>query len=218
MQSRKQFVGSFLSRLDSGREGTRTDRLLGKVYGVRPIAPVNPGSLHHSASERALPSISRIAADSFKVIGLLIGTVLIVAIGGCSTSGGGSGVFTISGTTSIATGDWDDVNAAVQAASQHREMAVLNESQPDPTTVEFNLVTVSSEPVTITVTRSNPPDPSIRLSQEGPIAMTIDVKVGRFGDSKRERELIDDIRFRLGDLIGPFTTKPLPSSWGGWGN
>ncbi|MBX3390801.1 MAG: hypothetical protein KF691_15235 [Phycisphaeraceae bacterium] len=164
-----------------------------------------------------MPRISPIAASSFFVIGLFSafqGACLV----GCSTSGGSKGFFTISGTTSVATGDWDDVNASVLAASQHREMTVLTESQPNPTTLEFDLLTVSSEPVTITVTRSSPPDPSIRLSQEGPIAMTLEVKVGRFGDSRRERELIDDIRFRLGDLVGPFTTKPLPSSWGGWGN
>lgn len=165
-----------------------------------------------------MQSISRIAGTGYVVIGLFVGGLLCGSLSGCSTSGSSGGIFTISGTTSVATGDWDDVNAAVQAASQHREMAVLSESDPNPTTMEFNLLTVSSEPVTITVTRSSPPDASIRLSQEGPIAMTIEVKVGRFGDSKRERELIDDIRFRLGDLVGPFTTKPLPSSWGGWGN
>jgi len=140
-------------------------------------------------------------------------------LSGCSSSGSGaSGLFTIHGTSSLATGDWADVNAAVLAAAQHREMVVESESQPDPKTLEFQLLTVRSEPVTVTVTRSSLPDQSIRISQEGPVAMNIEVKVGRFGDSKREQELIDDIRSRLGDLVGPFTTKPLPASWGGWGN
>lgn len=140
-------------------------------------------------------------------------------LAGCSSSGsGGSGLFTIQGTSSLATGDWADVNAAVLAAAQHREMVVESESQPDAKTLEFQLLTVRSEPVTVTVTRNSAADQSVRMSQEGPIALNIEVKVGRFGDSKRERELIDDIRSRLGDLVGPFTTKPLPASWGGWGN
>jgi len=148
----------------------------------------------------------------------VIGLTSLVA-GGCSTSGGGaSGLFTIQGTSSLATGDWADVNAAVLAAAQHREMVVESESQPDPKTLVFDLLTVRSEPVTVTVSRNSLADQSVRMSQEGPIALNIEVKVGRFGDSKREQELIDDIRSRLGDLVGSFTTKPLPASWGGWGN
>lgn len=148
------------------------------------------------------------------VIGLLA-----VAGVGCSSSGGsGGGLFKVEGTSSVATGDWMDVNAAVLAAARHREMVVESETKPDETTLRFELLTVKSEQVTVTVTRSFPPDHSIRMSQEGPIALTIEVKVGRFGDSKREQELIDDIRARLGDLVGPFKTKPLPASWGGWGN
>jgi len=148
----------------------------------------------------------------------VIGLTSLVA-GGCSTSGGGaSGLFTIQGTSSLATGDWADVNAAVLAAAQHREMVVESESQPDSKTLVFDLLTVRSEPVTVTVSRNSLADQSVRMSQEGPIALNIEVKVGRFGDSKREQELIDDIRSRLGDLVGSFTTKPLPASWGGWGN
>jgi len=156
---------------------------------------------------------SSLVLGSF-VIGLFLFTQT-----GCSSSGsGGSGLFTIQGTSSLATGDWADVNAAVLAAAQHREMVVETESQPDPKTLEFNLLTVRSEPVTVIVTRKSLADQSVRMSQEGPIALNIEVKVGRFGDSKREQELIDDIRTRLGDLVGSFTTKPLPASWGGWGN
>jgi len=158
--------------------------------------------------------INRNLVHSLSVIGLIS-----FILGGCSTSGGGErGLFTIQGTSSLATGDWDDVNAAVLAAAQHREMVVESESQPDPKTLVFDLLTVRSEPVTVTVTRNSLADPSVRMSQEGPIALNIEVKVGRFGDSKREQELIDDIRSRLGDLVGSFTTKPLPASWGGWGN
>ncbi|MGH7243146.1 MAG: DUF3568 family protein [Phycisphaerales bacterium] len=147
------------------------------------------------------------------VIGLLA-----IAGSGCSSSNsGGGGFFSVAGTTSVATGDWDDVNAAVLAAAQHREMVVESQSRPDLKTQQFKLLTVRSEPVTVTVSRSSIPDQSVRASQEGTVAMTIEVKVGMFGDTKREQELIDDIRSRLGDLVGPFTTKPLPESWGGWG-
>jgi hypothetical protein len=159
----------------------------------------------------------RISPNNAAII-LVIGLFSLIA-GGCSSSGGSSrGFFSVEGTSSLATGDWADVNAAVLAAAQHREMVVETESQPDPKTLEFELLTVRSEPVTVIVTRDSLPDPSVRVSQEGPIAMDIEVKVGRFGDTKREQELIDDIRSRLGDLVGPFTTKPLPESWGGWGN
>ncbi|MFO0859326.1 MAG: hypothetical protein U0570_02130 [Phycisphaerales bacterium] len=146
------------------------------------------------------------------VIGLCAG-----GLSACSSSGS-AGLFTITGTTSLATGDWDDVNAAVLAAAQHREMAVVSQSQPDAKTLEYHLITVNSEPVTVIVTRDSLPNPDMRLSQEGPIALRIAVTVGRFGDSTKEREFIDDMRTRLGDLVGPFTTKPLPKSWGGWGN
>ncbi|MBX3380702.1 MAG: DUF3568 family protein [Phycisphaeraceae bacterium] len=159
-----------------------------------------------------MPRITSKQITRIIVIGLSTSTLM-----GCSSSNTGGSLFTIEGTSSLATGDWNDVNAAVQAAAQHREMIVETESQPNPKTLQFSLLTVRSEPVTVTVTRTSAPDPSARLSQEGPIAMNIEVKVGRFGDSRRERELIDDIRSRLGDLVGPFTTKPLPESWGGWG-
>ena len=80
--------------------------------------------------------ISRIAVHLFIVIGLFP-----LVAGGCSTSGGGaSGLFTIQGTSSLATGDWADVSAAVLAAAQHREMGVESESQPDPKTLGFDLL------------------------------------------------------------------------------
>lgn len=159
--------------------------------------------------------INRTRRLSFVVIGLILPHLGLV---GCASSGNSGGLFTIQGTSSLATGDWDDVNASVLAAAQHREMVVESESQPNPRTLKFDLMTVNGESVIITVTRNSAPDPSVRLSQEGPIPMEIEVKVGMFGDSKREQELIDDIRTRLGDLVGPFKTKPLPESWGGWGS
>lgn len=143
---------------------------------------------------------------------------LFANVSGCSSGSNSVDLFGPTGSTGIVTGDWDDVNAAVQAAAQHREMAVVSETKVDDRTIRYSLLTAKSEDVTVTISRDLAADPNVRLSQEGPIAIRVVVKVGMFGDTKRERELIDDIRTRLTDLTGAFKTAPLPKSWGGWGN
>lgn len=156
--------------------------------------------------------IMKFAFLSTLVIGLSLG------VSGCSQGSSAADLFAPTGSTGIVTGDWDDVNAAVQAAAQHREMSVVSETKVDDRTIRYSLITAKSEDVTVTISRDLAVDPNVRLSQEGPIAIRVVVKVGMFGDTKRERDLIDDIRTRLSDLTGSFKTAPLPKSWGGWGS
>lgn len=136
------------------------------------------------------------------------------ALSGCSGSAGGrGGVFTVEGTTVRAMGEWSDIDAAVMAAAGHRGVVVESVDTTDPTTFDYRLITSRQEDVSLVITRDKAPDPTQRLSQEGPIPMRIACRVGSFGNSTLERDLIDDVRSRLGELTGAFTSKPLPSGW-----
>jgi hypothetical protein len=149
---------------------------------------------------------------TIKVIGLLLAGVL--GFGCAGGSGSSGGIFTMQGSKVLVTGDWDDVDAAVRAAAGHREMVVETQStSPDGKTQTFELLTAKDERVEVVASRDFAADPAARLSMEGPIVIRLTVRVGTWGDSVREQELIDDIRSRLGDLIGPFKTQPLPSGW-----
>lgn len=122
-------------------------------------------------------------------------------------------MFTIEGTNVRAMGEWSDVDAAVMAAAGHRGVVVERLDASDPKTFDYRLITSKQEEVSLVISRDQAPDPTQRLSQEGPIPLRIACRVGAFGDSTLERDLIDDIRSRLGELTGAFTSKPLPSGW-----
>lgn len=141
-----------------------------------------------------------------------LGVVGLGTFTGCSTGSAG-GLFTIEGTTVRATGEWSDVDAAVMAAAGHRGVVVESVDTSDPKVFDYRLITAKQDDVSLVISRDAAPDPSQRLSQEGPIALRISCRVGTFGDSVLERDLIDDIRSRLGELTGAFTSKPLPSGW-----
>ena len=138
----------------------------------------------------------------------------LCTLAGCSGSvGGRGGMFTIEGTAVRATGEWSDVDAAVMAAAGHRGVVVESVNTTDPTAFDYRLITSKQEDIALVITRDKAPDPTQRLSQEGPIPLRISCRVGTFGDSVLERDLIDNIRSRLGELTGAFTSKPLPSGW-----
>jgi len=138
----------------------------------------------------------------------------LCTLSGCSGSAGGrGGMFTIEGTTVRAMGEWSDIEAAVQAAAGHRGVVVESVDTTDPRTLDYRLITSKQDDVSLVISRDQAPDPSQRLSQEGPIPLRISCRVGAFGDSILERDLIDDVRSRLGELTGAFTSKPLPSGW-----
>lgn len=148
------------------------------------------------------------------VLGLSAAFLMLGGLSGCSGSAGGrGGVFTIEGTNVRAMGEWSDIDAAVMAAAGHRGVIVESVDTSDPAFFDYRLITTKQDEVSLVISRDKAPDPTQRLSQEGPIPLRIACRVGTFGDSVLERDLIDDIRSRLGELTGAFTSKPLPSGW-----
>lgn len=143
---------------------------------------------------------------------------LSVAPLSCSSTGGTDGLFAPTGTKGAVTGDWVDIDAAVLAATEKNQMAVVDHEQVNDTTLRFNILTAKSESGTIYASRDTAVDPKVRLSREGPIVIKLTVKVGMFGDTRREQQLIQDIGTRLSMLEGPFKTAPVPSNWTGWGS
>lgn len=148
------------------------------------------------------------------VLGLSAAILSLGSLSGCSGSAGGrGGMFTVEGTKVRAMGEWSDIDAAVMAAAGHRGVVVESVDTSDPAVFDYRLITAKQEDVSLVISRDKAPDPSQRLSQEGPIPLRISCRVGTFGNSVLERDLIDDIRSRLGELTGAFTSKPLPSGW-----
>ncbi len=104
----------------------------------------------------------------------------------------------------IARGDWDDLDAAVEVACMRHEIARVSAAD-EPTGDAgsrrrvFTLVTAGSEPVSIQATGQGVTDP-------GDIVLT--VRVGHFGDERRERAIARTLSRRLRDLAG-VTVAPL---------
>jgi hypothetical protein len=108
----------------------------------------------------------------------------------------------------VARGDWDDLDAAVEVACMRHEIALVTATDEPPDAADaaqrvrrrtFNLVTAGSEPVRIDAASTGASDP-------GDIVLT--VRVGRFGDQRRERAIARTMTRRLRDLAG-VTVAPL---------
>lgn len=131
---------------------------------------------------------------------------------GCSSSGGG-GSFLAPAERSLATGDWDDVRAAVEAGARAAEMAVVSSNEStDGRTKTYQLVTVTDEPARVVAHVRGGAGMSGgkawgAAGGAGPIE--ISASVGRFGDVQRERKLLKAIRQRLEQLSG-VDSAPLP--------
>lgn len=107
------------------------------------------------------------------------------------------------GTVITADGDWDDLDAAIEAACAKTEHALVRRVafQLQPAEVidiptrrrAYDLVTVGGEPTHVTFVARQTGDPT-------PIEIT--AKVGRFGDAAREDTLLKVISARLTDLKG----------------
>ncbi len=146
------------------------------------------------------------------VLGLFaIGALL--GLGGCSSDppgvvGGGSGLLPDAETAEVAA-DYDDIDAAVGVAAGKNEMAVLWSNDRTESPRRFYLRTVKDEPVYLFIGRQpnfeKPrPPPSSRDPKAVPPPDQIVMRctVGRFGDSSREEDLLDDITDRLEELQG----------------
>lgn len=107
------------------------------------------------------------------------------------------------GTTRVFTGDWNDVEASVQHAAGLSEMAVVAGAGfgIEPAEVvgvptkrcQFELVTGGDEPVLVRCWAKKTGDPR---------EIEVFARVGEFGDTPRERRLLDLIGARLGELRG----------------
>ncbi|MDX2131149.1 MAG: hypothetical protein SFY69_03740 [Planctomycetota bacterium] len=106
-----------------------------------------------------------------------------------------------------ARGDWNDLDAAIEAALGPNELARVGAWSPSQAPSYFvhaprdteerertvELVTAGAETVIIRATRAAAGDPG---------AIELTVRVGRFGDEGRERAIARDIVARLEQLAG----------------
>lgn len=92
--------------------------------------------------------------------------------------------------------DWNDVEAAVLAATGRVEMAFVSQAEA-PGRHVFELRTIRDEPAELVFTCE------LGALPEGErIPIRIWCSVGRFGDSGREAQVLRAVAKRLGDLAG----------------
>lgn len=90
-----------------------------------------------------------------------------------------------------ASGDWDDVDAAMDVGVSAAEMAIVNSStSPDGSTRLYELRTVTDEPAWLKAQRG----------EDGRVSLG--ARVGRFGDAAREQKLVESVAARLKALYG----------------
>lgn len=96
------------------------------------------------------------------------------------------------------TADWDDIDAAADLAAQRTELAVLHITDPTGRgcTKRIELLGVRGEPGVLTISRPEP----CEETQSQPL--TVEVRIGRFGDPEREASFIKVFRDRLEQLHG----------------
>lgn len=99
------------------------------------------------------------------------------------------------GSTRRVSADWDDVYPAVSLMAQQVEMALLDWSPGHrgvaaASEQRFALLTIGDEPAELLARR-----------QDGGV-IELSARVGRFGDARRERALVEAVARRLTDLAG----------------
>src|SRR5262245_62075010 len=77
-------------------------------------------------------------------------------------------------------GDWDDVDAALEAALSRSEMAILRRSEESPDKLYFELITIRSEPGSLTVTRDHGAGDQL-------IPIHLEARIGHFGEPASEQ-------------------------------
>lgn len=100
-------------------------------------------------------------------------------------------------------GDWNDVVPAVDAAVGRSEVAIETIDEDAADLKRFGLRTIFDEPGTLTIRRVPGPDP---------VRCTAEIKLGQFGDARREAAVVADIKLRLDQLRGR-DYAPLPEDW-----
>ncbi len=134
----------------------------------------------------------------------LIGTAIGIAslgLSGCGSAGDARPLLLGMGSNATSTGDWDDVSNAVGVAAGKCQMALVESREVGEDEREYELLTVTDEPVRVRVRRAARPAPG-RGEPASAERFQIRADVGRFGDLALERALIDHIKVRLSDLAG----------------
>lgn len=121
--------------------------------------------------------------------------VLVGAFAGCAPHAGSQLADSSASASTIA--DRDDIDAAVEATLTRHRLAV-EARETDPTgAMQFFLRTHLDEPGLLTLTPS--PDGSL----------TVTCAIGRFGRPALEREVVQSVTTRLGQLKGDHVAAPI---------
>lgn len=122
---------------------------------------------------------------------MIVVTLLLIAPSACGptrTIGGADGIVSTSSKPLVVRGDWDDIPAAVAAAINNQEIAIVSRTA-EPNRWTFTLLTIRDEPGLLVAT-----------AQDGAIVLTC--RLGHFGDADRERQLLERMGRRLSELAG----------------
>lgn len=126
---------------------------------------------------------------------VLAPTLVGACLSGCSSSPSPASTepnpFVGPATTGPASGDWDDARAAAAAAVPAVELAIVHVEEPTPDRLIFELLSARDEPGELVIER-----------RPGSGELDVRARVGRFGDPRRERALVEAVRRRLGQLRG----------------
>lgn len=91
--------------------------------------------------------------------------------------------------------DWDDVDAALEVALSRAQLAILSRSPDGPDRVTWRLLSVQDEPAHLTAVR--PPG-----ATQDPTDITLEARIGLFGDPRREEQFLKFMERRLNQLAG----------------
>ncbi|MBK7406185.1 MAG: hypothetical protein IPJ41_16665 [Phycisphaerales bacterium] len=95
-----------------------------------------------------------------------------------------------------ASGDWDDISAAVAVSLSVSELVLVATESPDAGHRVYRLRSARDEPGVLVVERLSPAD------EGDPVLLRLSCSVGRFGDPARERAVLERVSTRLGQLRG----------------
>ncbi|MEK6702394.1 MAG: hypothetical protein AABZ53_09035 [Planctomycetota bacterium] len=123
--------------------------------------------------------------------------LVALCIGGCATPPSFShAVHNPAYTYIVVKGDWNDVGAAVAVGIGALYLSITDARQIDENEVEYDFVDVIDQPGFFTARRNPGPEST------APEYIELGASIGRFGDEKREREFLEAVARRLGDLAG----------------
>lgn len=139
----------------------------------------------------------------------LAALAFILAAGGCGA--GNPRAISAAGlpSTMLVNAKWSDVEPALEVAVRRVEMAIVDR-EIGPDLLRFELLTAGAEPGWLTARPSPLTPPTLRstpsgtpsAADEGEVPITLETRVGLFGDVVRERQLLSALERRLSQLRG----------------